>query len=81
MECEFAAGRAGVEEPYLMPLTGVGPWIADWEPMLRLMLRDRADGVPVEVIAARFHESLAALAEQIAVRAGVSQVSRHYYYR
>ena len=74
MECEFAAGRAGVEEPYLMPLTGVSPWIADWEPMLRLMLRDRADGVPVEVIAARFHESLAALAEQIAVRAGVSQV-------
>jgi len=74
MECEFAARRAGSQDAYPLLLTGADPWIADWEPMLHRLLRDRAEGVSAELVAARFHGALVALAEQIATRTGVGQI-------
>ena len=40
--------------------------VADWEPLVRAMLADRAAGVPVGRISARFHNALADMAVAIA---------------
>ena len=48
--------------------------MADWEPMLRAVLADRAAGVPLGRISARFHNALAELALAVAQRADVPQV-------
>ena len=49
--------------------------MADWEPLVRAVLADRAAGVPIGRIAARFHNALAELAVAIARRAGLPQVA------
>ena len=74
MALEFAAERAGVAEPYPLPLDGGEPAVADWRPLVRAVEHDRQRGVPADVIAARFHEALAVLAESIALRARVSRI-------
>ncbi|MHB1033144.1 MAG: carbamoyltransferase HypF [Pirellulales bacterium] len=51
-----------------------GVWIADWEPLFRLLLADRAGGVPIARTSVRFHEALADLAVAMARHAGVPQV-------
>ena len=57
MALEFAAD---VEEPSAYPMAhGRGtPAVADWEPLIRALLADRANGVPVARISARFHNAL-----------------------
>lgn len=52
------------EMPVLRDLQG--PARVDWGPTLRALWRDRAAGLPREVLAARFHRSLAALALRLA---------------
>ena len=42
------------------------PLVADWEPLVRAVLADRAAGVPVGRISARFHNALADMAVAIA---------------
>lgn len=78
MALEFAAEEAGEEASgYPLPLgpSGEGgPAVADWEPLVRAVLRDRVAGVPRAVIALRFHRALVDLAETVAVRAGVRDV-------
>jgi hydrogenase maturation protein HypF len=74
MEVEFAAERVADEGAYPFPLQPGEPAIADWEPLVRALLRDRDAGVPAERMAARFHNALAALAEAIALRAGLEHV-------
>jgi hydrogenase maturation protein HypF len=49
--------------------------VADWEPVVRGVLADRAAGVPVAAVAARFHNALADLAVSIARRAGFDAVA------
>jgi hydrogenase maturation protein HypF len=71
MELEAAAERglaAGEIRPYPLPLGPGSPAVADHRPTLLAALRDRADGVPVERIAARFHLALAELAAASARR-------------
>ncbi len=46
--------------------SSVGPLVADWEPLVRAALADRAAGVPVGRISARFHNALADMAATIA---------------
>jgi hydrogenase maturation protein HypF len=75
MALEFAAD--GVEDdvpPYPLPLGAETPAVADWAPLVRALLEDRARGVPAGVIAARFHGALVELAEAIAVRTGLRDV-------
>jgi hydrogenase maturation protein HypF len=67
MEVEFAADGVAAP-PYPLPLGTGEPAVADWEPLVRALLRDHADGVPVDVMAARFHAALAELAVAVAVR-------------
>lgn len=73
---ELAADAAGdvAHGAYRLPLTAGEPAVADWEPLLRGVLADRAAGVPAAVIAARFHGALADLAVAIAERLGVRDV-------
>ncbi|MBN1393860.1 MAG: carbamoyltransferase HypF [Pirellulales bacterium] len=56
MALEFAADEK-VEDSYDFTLEGSD--IIDWEPLIRAILSDRAAGVPVESISARFHNTLA----------------------
>jgi hydrogenase maturation protein HypF len=74
MELEFVAD-ATVREAYPLPLSDTMPASADWEPMIRAVLEDREQGVGVEIIAARFHNALAALALAVARRCGDHQVA------
>lgn len=74
MELEFAAEGVVEASAYSIPLTHGEPAVADWEPLLRAVLRDRARGVPASAISARFHNALAALAESMAALAGVPRV-------
>lgn len=74
MALEFAADGAEDASPYPLPLGRGTPAVADWEPLARTLLADRARGVPAAVMAARFHAALVDLAEAIALRAGIAAV-------
>lgn len=73
MALEYAAGE-GEAEPYPLPLRDGAPAVADWESLIRELLADRKRGVPPALMAARFHATLAVLAESIAVRVGLPRV-------
>lgn len=62
------------DEAYPLPLSDDTPMVADWEPMIRAILADRAAGEPVGHISARFHNALAEMAAAVARCAGCSQV-------
>jgi hydrogenase maturation protein HypF len=47
----------------------VGPLVADWGPLVRGVLADRAAGVPISRVSARFHNALADMALEIAASA------------
>jgi hydrogenase maturation protein HypF len=69
MELEAAAERGlalGERRPYPLPLVEGTPTVADWRATALAVLTDRADGVCVERIAARFHLALADLAVEFA---------------
>lgn len=75
MALEFVAEAA--EETaarYPLPLRPGEPAVADWEPLVRALLDDRARGVAASVMAARFHAALADLAVEIAGRTGLARV-------
>jgi hydrogenase maturation protein HypF len=61
MALEFAADER-CQEAYPLPLSEGSPAVADWEPLVRAVLGDRAAGEPVGRISARFHNALAELA-------------------
>jgi hydrogenase maturation protein HypF len=67
-----AAGGADVEGGcYPLPLAG---GVFDFAPLLLALAADRAAGVPAAVCAARFHETLAALAVALARLPGLPRV-------
>jgi len=70
---EFAAAP-DVHDAYPLPIPTDGQPIWNWEPMIRTILADRAARVPVAVIAARFHNALAAAAVSAARQAGCPRV-------
>ena len=74
MALEFAADAAE-QEAYPLPLSDTAPAVADWEPLVRAVLSDRAAGEPVARTSARFHNALANLAVEVAQRWGGSQVA------
>jgi hydrogenase maturation protein HypF len=67
MALEFVADE---EEPnaYPLPLSDSVPAVADWGPLVKAVLADRAAGVPVQRVSGRFHNSLANLAVQVTRR-------------
>jgi hydrogenase maturation protein HypF len=76
MELEFAAAGGGEVEPYDLPLvSGPGVPVLDWLPLLCGLAADRAAGVPTSVMAAKFHEALAAAVVAVARAAGENRVA------
>jgi hydrogenase maturation protein HypF len=73
MELEFRAAANIVERYDYVVRDGV-PAIVDWEPMVRQILNDRRADVESAVIAARFHNTLAAIVVDVAHRVDVPNV-------
>jgi len=88
MALEFAVDET-IQEAYPLPLTdgtsngtdsdagtpgNCSAFVGDWEPLVCGVLSDRAHGVPIGVIAAKYHNALAAWALQAAQRVGCSQI-------
>jgi hydrogenase maturation protein HypF len=75
MQLEYAAEGAGAE-PYPLPLSNaVAVANADWMPLVRGLLADISRGVPAGGVSARFHESLAVLATEVAGSLGIRRVA------
>jgi hydrogenase maturation protein HypF len=74
MSLEYAA-EEDRSDAYPLPVGDGDPAIIDWEPLLLAVLADRAAGVSVGRISARFHNALAELAVVLARRAGLSDVA------
>ncbi len=77
MAVEFAADRElGVKGVYPIPLcsSSDGTYVADWRPLLFSIHEDRRRRTRPGVIAARFHNSLASLAENIALKINLPNV-------
>ena len=72
------ASDHGEDEAYPIPLLpqeeGARRWIADWRPMIALMVEDLRRGNDRSRIAHRFHLALAELIGQLAERIGLKQV-------
>ena len=69
----FEITRAGAR--LALDSTWVAPeFVIDWEPMVREILADAGRGISSGVIAGRFHNALAGMIVQMAMRVGVSKV-------
>lgn len=76
MELEFAAAGVGEVEPYeLLLVPGPVTPVLDWHPLLRGLDADRLAGVPTAMMAAKFHEALAAAVVTVARAAGENRVA------
>jgi len=64
----LAGSRRAQPLPFPMHETEAGTWILDPLPLLIALGEERARGIGVEVLAARFHESVAAGADELAAR-------------
>jgi hydrogenase maturation protein HypF len=73
MALEFAVDPT-TRDAYPLPLSAQMPAVADWEPLIHGVLDDRSRGVPVDRIAAKFHNALAEMALVVATRAGCHQI-------
>jgi hydrogenase maturation protein HypF len=73
MALEFAADPQE-RGAYPLSLSDSTPRAADWEPLVRAVLSDRAAGETVGRISARFHNALAELAVAVAERWGGREV-------
>jgi hydrogenase maturation protein HypF len=75
MELEFAADGVADEESYPLLLVPRGDLLLlDWAPMLEALLAERDHGIPVPILSARFHNSLADGALAIARQAAIPKV-------
>lgn len=76
MQLEFVAETAQSADPYPFGLKTQGaPYVLDWEPMLREIMADLSGTVAPQIIAARFHCTLAKMIADVATRIGVSAVA------
>jgi hydrogenase maturation protein HypF len=64
----LAGARRAQPLPFPMLATTGGTWVLDPVPLLIALGEQRARGIAVEELAARFHESIAAGADQLAAR-------------
>jgi len=89
MELEFAAEKISTTDAYTVEVReptekavadrqrtpkGGGPWCIDWAPVVAELLQDRTSGASKELMAAKFHNSLAAAVVEVAIRVGIPAV-------
>ena len=72
MQLEFAAEAATTDAAYPFILRD---GVIDWQPLIEVLLADRQHGVAVSEIAAKFHKTLAAVAESVAKKVGEERVA------
>lgn len=72
MELEFAIQQTNDVFPFC--LTSANPREIDWREMIDVLLRERDDGVPAGVLAAKFHNTLVETVLSIAREAQIEQV-------
>ncbi len=73
MGLEYLADEAETAA-YSIPLSDSLPAVGDCQGLVQAVIDDRARGVPIARISARFHNALADLALQVACRVGCPQV-------
>ncbi len=73
MELEFAAAT-NVADSYDYGIGAKVPYIVDWEPMIRQILNETKRGVRRSLISAKFHNTLAEIVVDIALRIGEPRV-------
>ncbi len=73
MDLEFAID-AEIAGAYPFAVGGRAPWVVDWRPALAAMLDDARAGRPAGVLAAMFHNTLAAMVLAVARLAGRRRV-------
>ena len=75
MELEFAIPAAPPHDSYQFGVNELdGVLIADWEPVVRAILRDHAHELAAGLIAARFHNALATMIATLARQVGEEKV-------
>lgn len=75
MELEFAAKNAGVAATYPFTVRETAePMRLDWDPMIREILSDVANGIPAGISAAKFHNTLAEMIVAVAQRTGCERI-------
>jgi len=70
IELEGLARGVAPDGPYAFELDGADPITANAAPVVGAVVDDRRQGVPVPVVAARFHAAVADLVRSLASRAG-----------
>jgi hydrogenase maturation protein HypF len=81
MELEFAIGGIETGESYTFEIAGQekaageAMLVLDWGPMVKDILADVKSRLPVGVISAKFHNTLAEVIVAVARRAGLAQVA------
>ncbi len=68
MLLEYEIGLLRTEEAYALPG-------GDWDPLIRAVVADKLVGIPVPLIAARFHNALVAWIVEVAMGAKLKQVA------
>jgi hydrogenase maturation protein HypF len=75
MELENAARGDLLSDPYPFEVKGeAAPFVVDWEPLVRALLRDVDQGALPAEISRRFHATLAEVAAALAKRSGLGRV-------
>jgi hydrogenase maturation protein HypF len=73
MALEFAADQAETGAyPFAIHKSDRHPLVLDWAPLLEALIADLRQGVGADIMAARFHNSLAGLVLEVARRVGQS---------
>ncbi len=75
MELEFAMDGIKTGEMYPFEIHGGEMLVVDWSPMVKAILADLKNSLPVGLISARFHNALAEVIVAVAGRAGQPQVA------
>lgn len=76
MELEWAAHAVATDESYPFRFEPKdGSMALDWEPTIRSLLADAGAAVPVAVVSAKFHNTLAEMIVAVAAHEGVPQIA------
>ena len=74
MELEFAADGAETSEVYPFEVSGAGPLVIDWAPMIRAIVSEFSAGTSAPTIAAKFHNTLVEMIVRVAEECGEDKV-------
>ncbi len=74
MELEFALGPEETEQNYPFEVDNGTIMTVNWEPLIRAILKDAKDGIPLAVISRKFHNALVEIIVAVAGLVGEKRV-------